>query len=270
METIIANRPEDGILELRLNRPERLNALNQTMLGELLDVFRGLNRDRATRVVVLTGEGRGFCAGADLTGTGETGSIPGTEGMSQLGFVYKYQEYLADVMLAIHECDKPVIAAVNGAAVGGGLALALASDIRIASEAARFGAVFIKTGLSSCDVGTSYFLPRLVGAGIAAELMLTGRIIDAAEAREIHLTNRVVSPDALAETALDTARAIAANAEYGVWMTKKGLWANIDAPSLRHAMEIENRTQVLGYFTGCMEESMQAFQEGRPPRFKPL
>lgn len=270
METIIANRLDDGILELRLNRPERLNALNPTMLGELLETFRDLNRDRATRVVILTGAGKGFCAGADLKGTGETGSIPGTKGMSQLGFVYKYQEYLADVMLAIHECDKPVIAAVNGAAVGGGFALALASDIRIAADNARFGAVFIKTGLSSCDVGTSYFLPRLVGAGIAAELMLSGRIFDAAEARDIHLANRVVAPESLRDTALDTARAIAANAEYGVWMTKKGLWANVDAPSLRHAMEIENRTQVLGYFTGCMEESMQAFQEGRAPLWKPL
>jgi len=270
METIVCNEIDQGILEVRLNRPERMNALAPALIGELIETFRGLRHDRGTRVVIVTGEGKGFCAGADLQEFVDPGGIPGTAGMGQLGFVYKFQEYLAELMLAIHECDKPVIAAVNGAAVGGGLAIALASDIRIASTRARFGAVFIKTGLSSCDVGTSYFLPRLVGAGTAAELMLTGRIIDAAEAREIRLVSRVVEPDALATTALDMALAIRENSEYGVWMTKKGLWTNVDAPSLRHAMELENRTQVLGTFTGCTEEAMQAFSEGRPPRWKPL
>jgi len=270
MSTIIRNQIEPGILELRLNRPDRLNALNEELIGELTENLRALNRDRATRVVILGAEGKGFCAGADLKAGSAPGAIPGTEGMSQLGFVYKYQEYLADMILALHECDKPVIAAINGAAVGGGLAIALACDVRIASEAARFGAVFIKTGLSSCDVGTSYFLPRIVGVSAAAELMLTGRIIDAAEAERLRLVSRVVAPDALSDGALALARAIAANSEYGVWMTKKGLWANLDAPSLRHAMELENRTQVLGYFSGCMEESMQAFQQGRAPNWSKL
>lgn len=270
MQTLACNELDDGILEVRLNRPERLNAINPTLIGEVIDMFRGLQRDRRTRVVILTGAGKGFCSGADLQEFVAPGGIPGTDGMSQLGFVYKFQEYLAEMMLAIHECDKPVIAAVNGAAVGGGLAIALASDIRIASDKARFGAVFIRTGLSNCDVGTSYFLPRLVGAGVAAELMLTGRIIDAAEAREIRLVSRVVAPDALASTTLDVARAIRENSEYGVWMTKKGLWTNVDAPSLRHAMELENRSQVLGTFSGCVEESMQAFAEGRKPSWKPL
>lgn len=271
MSMILQNMVEEGILELRLNRPQRLNALNEALIGELTGIVRELNHDRRIRVVVLTGEGRGFCAGADLKATAAPGSIPGTEGMAtQLGYVYKYQEYLAELMLAIHECDKPVIAAVNGPAVGGGFAIALASDIRIASEKAGFGAVFIKTGLSSCDVGTSWFLPRLVGASVAAELMLTGRVFDADEALRIGLVTRVTAPEMLLESAFETARTIRDNSEYGVWMTKKGLWANVDAPSLRHAMELENRTQVLGYFTGCMEESMQAFQEGRPPRWSPL
>lgn len=267
MSMILREMVEDEILLLRLDRPERLNALNEELIAELSATMHALNRDRKVRVVVITGEGGGFCAGADLKAVSGPGTIPGTEGMTQLGFVYKYQEYLADMVLAIHECDKPVIAAVNGPAVGGGLAIALASDVRIASEKARFGAVFIKTGLSSCDVGTSWFLPRLVGASVAAELMLTGRVFDAAEAARIGLVTRVVAPEMLLESALDTARAIRENSEYGVWMTKKGLWTNVDAPSLRHAMEIENRTQVLGCFTGCMEESMRAFQEGRPPRW---
>lgn len=271
MPTILQNTLEDGILELRLNRPERLNAINEDLIGELTDIMRDLNRNRSVRVVILTGEGRGFCAGADLKSSDSSvGSIPGTEGMNQLGYVYKFQEYLADMMLAIHECDKPVIAAVNGAAVGGGLAIALASDVRLASEKAKFGAVFIKTGLSSCDVGTSYLLPRIVGASHASELMLTGRIIDAREAERISLVSRVVAPEQLAESALGVAREMVSNSEYGVWMTKKGLRTNIEAPSLRHAMELENRTQVLGYFTGCMEESMQAFQEGRLPTWPKL
>ena len=270
MSTIVQTLLEDGILELRLNRPERLNALSEELIGELTDVLRGLNRNREVRVAILTGEGKGFCAGADLKAESKPGAIPGTEGMSHLGYVYKYQEYLAGLMLAIHECDKPVIAAINGAAVGGGFAIALASDIRIASEQARFGAVFIKTGLSSCDVGTSYFLPRLVGASLAAELMLTGRVFGAAEAARMNLVSRVVAPEMLLESAREMARAITANSEYGVWMTKKGLRANLDAPSLRHAMELENRTQVLGCFTGCMEESMKAFQEGRAPRWNKL
>lgn len=158
----------------------------------------------------------------------------------------------------------------NGAAVGSGFAIALASDICIASTAEKFGAVFIKVGLSACDVGTSYFLPRLVGTGVAAELMLTGRIFKAEEAREISLVSRVVEPDALDGAALELARSIAENSEYGVWMTKKGLWSGVDAPSLRHAMEINNCTQVLGCFTGAMEESIAVFSEGRKPNWNPL
>lgn len=273
MQTLLSEKIEPDILQLTLNRPDRLNALDATLTGELIDCFRALNNDRSTRVVMLTGAGKGFCAGADLKpedGQGQGGGIPGTEGMGQLGYVYKYQEYIAQMILAIAECDKPVIALVNGAAVGGGLAIALASDIRIASDRARFSAAFIKTGLSSCDVGTSYFLPRTVGVSAATELMLTGRVFDAAEAQDLGLTTRCVDPAELQAAGLETARSIAENSEYGVWMTKKGLRANLDAPSLRHAMEVENRTQVLGYFSGCMEESMQAFQEGRPPRWSPL
>ncbi|HCS28889.1 MAG TPA: enoyl-CoA hydratase [Spongiibacteraceae bacterium] len=271
MNTITIEQLDDGIQCINLNRPDSLNALNEALIGDLLEAFTALNNDRKTRVVILTGAGKGFCAGADLKNSSAgPGTIPGTDGMGQLGYTYKFQEYLAELMLAIHECDKPVIAAVNGAAVGGGLALTLACDIRIASTAARFGSVFIKTGLSSCDVGTSYFLPRLVGASDAAELMLTGRIFDAEEAKTLRLTSQTVAPEQLLESALEKARMIAANAEYGVWMTKKGLRSNIDAPGLRQAMELENRTQVLGCFTGCMEEAMQAFQEKRAPQWPGL
>ena len=140
----------------------------------------------------------------------------------------------------------------------------------MAADDAFFAAQFIRVGLSSCDVGTSYLLPRLVGPTVAAELMLTGRRFDAAEAERIGLLNRRVPGDELLDTAVALGAAIAANSEYGVYMTKIGLWANLDAPSLRHAIELENRTQVLGTFTGNMTEAAAAFREKREPEWRPI
>ena len=255
----------DQVTLITLNRPDKLNAISPEMLEGLQDALAKINLDSNTRVAIITGEGRGFCAGADLTSRDTAGAIPGTEGMGQLGFVYKYQEYLAKTMLAIHQCDKPVIAAVNGAAVGGGLAFSLACDFRVASTKAKFGSVFIKTGLSSCDVGTSYFLPKLIPPAKALELMATGRIFDAQEADRLGLLNRLVEPEELITSAVDLANEMIANSEYGVWMTKKGFWQNLTAQNLQQAMELENRTQALGYFTGCMEASKDAFAKGEKP-----
>jgi enoyl-CoA hydratase len=269
MDTVKLETLEPGIKLLTLNRPEAMNSLSLQLLADLHQTLDQLKVDRQCRVLLITGAGKGFCSGADLAN--EPGPrVPGTEQMGQLGHVYKIQEYIADIILKIRELPQPVLALVNGAAVGGGLAIALACDLRFAAASARFGSVFIKVGLSSCDVGVSYLLPRLVGHERAAELMLTGRVIDAAEAAEIGLVLSVSEPQAMQEAALATARKIVANNEYGVWMTKKGLNSAADAPSLRHAMEMENRTQVLGYFSGNMEEAMQAFMEGRKPDWKPL
>jgi enoyl-CoA hydratase len=256
-----------GIVLATMNRPERLNALSMQQVSEIKSALEEVSRDRACRAVILTGAGRAFCAGADLK---DDRAAPGAEDMNRVGLVYKSQEHLAELMLMIRELQKPVIAAVNGAAVGGGFGICLVCDVRVASVSASFGSVYIKAGLSSCDMGTSYLLPRIVGAARAAELMLTGRIFDAAEAERIGLVHRVVQEDRLLDAALETAELIAENNEYGVWMTKQGLWANLDAPSLRHAMELENRTQVLGSFTENMTEAMEAFREGRKPRWKPL
>ena len=268
MPSVEIDRSRGEIVVVTLNRPERMNALSVGLVIELREAAQQIHRDREVRVAVLRGAGRGFCSGADLKG--DDGRVPGTEQMGELGSIYKMQENLAETILALHECEKPIVAAVHGAAVGGGLALALASDVRIAAEGTRFGAVFIRVGLSSCDVGVSYFLPRIVGAGRAAELMLTGRHFDAAEAERMGMLHAVVPEAELLEQALAKAGEIAANSEYGVWMTKRGLWTNLDAPSLRHAIELENRQQVLGTFTGNMVEAMHAFQEKRPPRWRPL
>lgn len=270
MSHVVTGMLNEQVMEVRLNRPEQLNAISPEMLDGIITAMKEAQHSREVRAVILTGDGRGFCAGADLTTQSGPGDIPGTEGMGGLGFTYKYQERIAEAALAIHECDKPVIAAINGAAVGGGLAFALACDLRIASRGAKLGSVFIQTGLSSCDIGVSYFLPRLVPPTRAMELMITGRIFLAEEADELGLLNALVEPADLQERALELAAAIAANSEYGVWMTKKGFWNNLDAPSLRHAIDVENRTQVLGTFTGCMEEKMKAFMEGRAPEWKPL
>ncbi len=244
-----------------LNRPDRLNAID----GELLD---GMDNaldvlgSGAYRAVVLTGAGRGFCSGADLSGTGAPWVPPSG---SRLKTGYDAQARLTDLYTRLYELPLPVVAAVNGAAVGGGLAFALHCDVRIASTAARFGSVFIKAGLSSMDMGTSYLLPKIVGAGVARELMLTGRIIDAAEAHQIHLVHEVVAPNVLIAAAQAEAELISANNPLGVWQTKIGLNAALDAPSLRHAKELENRTQVLAMFTRNPREAAEALMSKRDP-----
>ncbi len=267
--TVTVELPESGIALITMSRPERLNALSPELIADLHQALEDVERDRSHRAAVLTGDGRGFCSGADLKAGGEQ-DLDEPSDQSRVGAIYDMQLDLANLMLKIYELRVPVIAAVNGPAVGGGFAIALHCDVRLAAESARFGSVFIKVGLSSLDVGNSYLLPRLIGASRARELMLTGRIFDAAEADRIGLVSRVVPDGQVVEAAMEVARQIAANNEYGVWMTKLGANATLDAPSLRHAMELENRTQVLGTFTGNMTEASQAFREGREPRWNPL
>ena len=259
---------DDGIVVVELDDPDRYNALTSPMVQELTAVFADLRRDRSTRVVVLAANGKGFCSGANLAGGEELPEIARDRG--PVGLVQMMQEQLAELILAIHELPQPVIAAVHGAAVGGGLALALACDLRVASDDAFFAAQFIRVGMSSCDVGTSYTLPRIVGPTVAAELMLTGRRFGAEEALRLGVLNRVVPRTELLTAAHELGSAIAANSEYGVYMTKIGMWANLDAPSFRHAMQLENRTQVLGTFTGNMTEAGKAFVEKREPVWKPM
>jgi enoyl-CoA hydratase len=258
----------EGVAIVEMNDPARYNALTTSMVTDLKGALAEIRLDRSVRVVVLTGSGKGFCSGANMTG----GDEPTERGRDRgpVGTIQMAQEHLAELILAIHDLPQPVIAAVHGAAVGGGLAISLACDLRVASDDAFFAAHFIRVGLSSCDVGTSYMLPRIVGPTIAAELMLTGRRVPAAEADRIGMLNRVVPRDQLLDAALELASAIAANSEYGVYMTKIGMWCNIDAPSLRHAIELENRTQVLGCFTGNMTEAGRAFVEKREPRWNPM
>lgn len=259
---------EDEIALITLNRPRRLNAIDGSLIDAMDDCLDALGSGEY-RVAILTGAGRGFCAGADLSGTGEAWTKPKPTS-PPFKASYDAQVRLAEQYIRLYELPIPVIAAVNGVAVGGGLAFALHCDIRIASEAARFGSVFIKAGFSSMDMGTSYLLPKIVGAGVARELMLTGRIIDAAEAYRIKLVHEVVAPDHLITASLNMARSIAENNAFGVWQTKIGLNTALDAPSLRHAIEIENRTQMLTGFTNNPAEAARAHQEKRSPKWDRL
>ncbi len=268
MSVVARSEVSDGVALVELDDPDRYNALTTAMVSELRTTFADLHDDRTVRAVVIAGRGRGFCAGANMTGDDTTPVEAQDRG--PVGAIHFIQDNLAQLMLAIHELPQPVIAAVHGAAVGGGLAISLAADLRVASDDAVFGSQFIRVGLSSCDVGTSYWLPRVVGPTIAAELMLTGRRFSADEAMRFGMLNRVVPREGLLDAATELAELIGDNSEYGVYMTKLGMWANLDAPSLRHAMELENRTQVLGTFTRNMTEAGRAFVEKRDPTWDPM
>lgn len=268
MAFVRTDRHDDGVAVVTLDRPDRLNALSATLITDLRDALADLRHDRSIRAVVLAGEGRGFCAGTDLSGDRDL--APDAEGRGPVGQVWRAQQHVAGLVVDVHEHPKPIVAAVHGAAVGGGLAIALASDLRVATASARFGAVFINIGLSSCDVGVSYLLPRIVGVTRASELMLTGRHFSGAEADAFGMLNAVAPEGQHLDVALDLARQVAAQHEYGLELTKSGLHAALDAPSLRHAVEMENRTQALGSFSGNLAEAMTAFVEKRPPQWGPM
>ena len=260
-DTLLVEK-EGAIDWLTLNRPEQLNALSRKMMLELQHYFGELYTDHDVRVVILRGAGRGFCAGLDLKedrggGASESGPVAGL----------RAQRRVSEIMLRMRRCPQPIIAVVQGPAAGGGFGLALASDIRIAGPKARMNAAFIRIGLSACDVGVSYFLPRLVGASLASELLLTGRFIDAARAERLGLVSAVV-PDAELETAARSlANEILANSPIGVRLTKDCLNMSIDAPSLDSVVAMEDRQQILIAQTQDMREGVGAFLEKRTPQF---
>jgi enoyl-CoA hydratase/carnithine racemase len=246
---------------LTLNRPEALNSINTQMTGELSDYFGGLYHDRDCRIVVMRGAGRAFCAGLDIKATADRDDLP-------FGGGFGFQGYLAEVYLKMHRCPQPIIALVHGAAAGGGFAFALAADIRIAGETARMNAAFIRLGLSACDMGVSYFLPRVVGRSVASELMLTGRFINAQRALATGLVSEVVADDQLESAAQPYIEEMLMTSPMGLRLTKEGLNLAVDAPSLEAAMAIENRNQMLCARTEDFAEGLRAFIEKRSPVFR--
>jgi enoyl-CoA hydratase/carnithine racemase len=254
---ITVERPRAGAVVVTLDRPQTLNALTDTAFDELAAVTDAVAADDTARVLVLTGRGRGFCSGLDL---GLADALPRMSPAEMLS----NQERWARAVTSLCRLPKPVIAAVNGVAAGAGLALALAADVRLAAPEARFNAAFVRIGLSAGDVGVSWLLPRIVGLGHAAEIMFTGRLIDAPEAERIGLVNRIARGDVL-DAALDIADEMTANSPFGLRLSKQVLMTNVDAPSLDAALELENRNQTLATRTDDMAEALAAFREKRPP-----
>jgi enoyl-CoA hydratase len=254
-EMPVLERLDGGVGLLKLNRPTRLNALSDEIVRELSQQLDRLAEDATLRVLIVTGEGRGFCAGFDL---GLAAEAPGQDELGEAAAWTLRQEAFASLITRLRSLRVPVIAAVNGLANGAGFALALAAEVRYAAESARFNAAFVKVGMSGCDMGVSWLLPRCVGLSRSFELLLTGRMIDAAEAERIGLVTASVSDDELLPRALDTARQIAANDAFAVWMTKRGGWANVEAASLQAAIELENRTQILARSTGALGRAANA------------
>ncbi len=253
---------KQGVDWLTLNRPDALNSINTQMVHDLNTYFGDLYHNRETRVVVMRGAGKAFCAGLDIKSHRNDDETP-------FGGGFGFQGFLADVYVKMRRCPQPIVSLIHGPACGGGFAFALASDIRIAAETARMNAAFIKIGLSSCDMGVSYFLPRLVGSSLAAELMLTGRFIHADRALAMGLVSQIVAEDELEAAGETLAAELMAASPMGLRMTKEGLNMAVDAGSLEAAMAIENRNQVMTAGSENFKEGMSAFLEKRTPNYKP-
>lgn len=248
---------EPHITMIRLNRPDRLNAMTFELTAELHDALDAVADDTDCKVVILTGAGRGFCAGLDLK---DFGTPPGPGEHRHVHSGIDAQTFMSNLTVHMRDLPQVIVAAVNGPAFGGGLALACAADIRLASESARFCSAFIRTGLSGTDIGITYLLPRLIGNARAFDLILTGRDIDAAEALQMGLVSKVVADADLADLALGYARQMAGYTSSGLRSTKEVLWHNTEAPSLSSALALEIRNQNLLQHAPDVQEFMASYR----------
>lgn len=262
-KTLIVKK--DGAADrVTLNRPDALNAMNPELVDELQDYFGKLYTDHSVRVVVLKGAGRAFCAGLDLKDRSNRDDS-GASGSPQAGLVS--QRRISEIVMRMRRCPQPIISLVHGPACGGGFALALASDIRIAGASARMNAAFIRIGLSACDIGVSYFLPRLVGVSVASELMMTGRFIGATRAERVGLVSEVVPDEKLEEAAQPYIDDMLTTSPLGLRLTKECLNMSVDAGSLEAAIAMEDRNQILCAQTKDFREGISAFLGKRAPEY---
>ncbi len=266
MSFVLVEKPRPQVALVTLNRPERMNAMAFDVMIPLRETLESVAADNDVRVVVLTGAGPGFCSGADLQGAGK---VPNIDGLTRTTIAQRSMDLLNDVMLALRRMHQPVIAAINGAAIGGGLCLAVASDIRFAATDAYFRAAGINNGLTSAELGISYLLPRAIGSARAFEIMLSGRDVDAEEAQRIGLVSRTVPSDKLLDTCYDLADRIIGFSRVGTELTKRMLWSGLEASSYESHMQHEGTSQLyVRLTTENFDEAIRARRDRRPPVFE--
>jgi len=266
MSFVKVEKPRPYITQITLNRPDRMNAMAFDVMVPFKEALEKVSFDNETRVVIVTGEGAGFCAGADLE---DPGWMDIFDGLTIPGIARRAMKVLDDVIKAIHDMHQPVIGAINGPAIGGGFCLAMSTDIRVASDAAYFRPAGINNGLTSAELGLSYLLPRAVGTSRAFEIMLTGRDVDAEEAHNIGMVSKVVHQEKLLDECYAIAERINGFSQLGVELSKQMLWAGVDAGSLHTHMNHEGHAQLfVRMTTQNFEEAIKARKEGRKPEFK--
>ena len=260
-KTIKFEEIESGIGLLTLNRPDSLNAISLDMLDELHPFFRDLSEKDNIRVLIVTGAGRGFCSGADLRDK-RLNSEEGVRLFSSASLhLHGVQRQFSRIILEMRRLPQPIIAAVKGPAAGGGFSMALASDIIIAGSSATFTASFVNIGLSGGELGTTYFLPKMVGSAKASEILMTGRTVLADEADRIGMVSRLVNDEDLLNSALDTAKVLAGKTFLGLRFTKDSMRQNLNAPSLEAAIELEDRNQSICCCSSEFFEAVAAFSK---------
>ncbi|WP_068069199.1 enoyl-CoA hydratase [Nocardia xishanensis] len=266
MSFVLVDRPRRQIALVTLNRPERMNAMAFDVMIPLREALEQVGADNDVRVVVLTGAGHGFCSGADLQGAGR---VPNTKGLTTTTVARRSMDLLNDVMITLRRMHQPVIAAVNGAAIGGGFCLAVGADIRIAGEDAYFRAAGINNGLTSTELGMSFLLPRAIGSARAFEIMLSGRDVDAVEAERIGLVSRTVPTAKLLDTCYDLAERIIGFSRVGTELTKRMLWSGLEASSFESHMQQEGLAQLyVRLTTDNFDEAIRARRDRRPPHYE--
>ncbi len=266
MAFVLVDKPQPHTSVITLNRPERMNAMSFDVVGPLYEAFAEVAADNDTWVVVLTGAGRGFCAGLDLE---DHGAPPGIEGLPMSRIAIRAMHTMADLIPTMRNMPQPIIAAINGPAHGGGMCLCFGADIRLAASSATFRGAGINNGLTGTELGISYLLPRLIGASRSNEILLSGREVDALEAERIGMVARTVPDEELMQATLSLAAQICEYSPHGVSMTKRVLWSNLEAGSLQAAMDLETRNQLLVRLTTeNLDEAIRARREGRKPSYR--
>jgi enoyl-CoA hydratase len=265
MSFVRIEKPRPGITLVTLNRPERMNAMAFDVMIPFREALEDVGRDNDTRIVVLTGAGRGFCSGADLENSGR---VPHIDGLRPPVIAHRAMDILTDIVKAMRALPQPVIAAVNGAAIGGGFCLAMGADVRIAGRSAYFRAAGINNGLTSTELGISFLLPRAIGASRAFEILLSGRDVDGEEAERIGIVSRTVPDEELLDACYQLGERMIAFSRVGVEMTKRVLWSVLDASSLDQAIDHESHAQLfVRMTTQNFEEAIRARKEKRTPTY---